>query len=299
MTETKGFFFRELGNPSLRTLLEASIFYGMDICRPVFPHVSLALCLLFAACSTTPIPAVRPPDVEERAVFGEMSAFYCKQQRWPVSWDEFLSSERGDEEAGSYVSDFLNPKLESPRAILLTLRYTNPQGVDRKVTFIAPPDCGESTRAEEVSIAGGRVTFSLPKRFVVLDAKVIKAKWKEGPYPDVAWQDSQKGIFVTVSFGEVQVEPGEMEEFKVELEDAYEGSVPKLQWVEKRLEDVGGSPELVHEFISESSNGVLVSYLVSRSFDGRQLSLSVAGPGDRQSEVEGLGGSIRDSLRVR
>ena len=271
----------------------------MDIRRSVFPHVSLALCLLLAGCSTTTAPAVRPPDVEERAVFGKMSAFYCKQHRWPVSWEEFVVNEQGDEETGSYVSDFLNPKLESPRAILLTLRYTNPQGIDRKVTFIAPPDCGESVKAEEVSIAGGRVTFVLPKRFVVLDAKAIKAKWKGGPYPDVAWQDSQKGIFVTVSFGEIQVDPGEMEDFKAELEEAYEGSVPKLQWIEKRLEDGGGSPELVHEFVSESSNGVLVSYLISLSFDGRQLSFSVAGPGDRQSEVESIGGSVRDSLRVR
>ena len=287
-----------LGNPSLRTLLEASIFYRMDIGRPVFSHISLALCLLVAGCSPTTAPSVRPPDGEERVVFGKMSAFYCKQHRWPVSWKEFATSEQGDEEAGSYVSNFSNPKLESPRAILLTLRYTNSQGIDRKVTFIAPPDCGESTNAEEISIAGGRVTFVLPKRFVVLDAQAIKAKWKGGPYPDVAWQDSQKGIFVTVSFGEIQVDLGEMEDFKAELEEAYEGSVPKLQWIEKRLEDVGGSPELVHEFVSESSNGVLVSYLISRSFDGRQLSFSVAGPGDRQSEVESIGIAVRDSLRV-
>ncbi len=209
-----------------------------------------------------------------------------------------MAAETNAEKADLYARSFLKAEVSSPRAILLTLRYSNSEGVDRKVTYIAPPECGEPKGDGRVSIAAGRVSFRLPREFEVLDAKAIKEKWKGGPYPDVAWRDA-RGIFVTVSFGEVALTPAEMEDFKVELEEAYEASLPKLSWVEKRMEEVEGSPELIHEFISETQNGLLVSYVISRSFDGRHLSVSIAGPGDRQQEIERVGSYIRETLRTR
>jgi hypothetical protein len=273
----------------------------MDLPRSFFSPISLILAvwaITLCGCSSTTPPEVRPPDIEERDLFQEMSAFYCKEQRWPATWDEFIAAEPNNERAALYTSSFLHAELSSPRAILLTLRYTNAQGGDRKVSFIAPPECGEAKSDGRVSIAAGRVSFRVPVEFQVLDAKAIKEKWKSGPYPDVAWRDS-RGIFITVSFGEVPLTPAEMEGFKEELEEAYESSLPNLSWIDRRIEEVDGSPELVHEFLSESPNGLLVSYVISRSFDGRHLSLSIAGPGERQAEVERVGFHVRQTLRTR
>lgn len=262
--------------------------------------VSLCGLLLSAnGCSTDqPTPPRAPEQIEQR-LFKDVSAFYCSQQRWPVSWGEFVQLQESVTPGSSgYLVKFADADLDSPRAILLTVRYKNEEGNDRKVTFIAPPDCNGGQSSDSISIAGGRVTFLLPDGFRVLDAKAIKAKWKDGPYPDVAWQSLKNDIFVTVSFGEVSVEPSEMEDFKVELEEAYE-SLPGITWIEKRLEDVDGSPELVHEFLSDSAGGSVVSYNLARSFDGRHMAISVAGSGDRIKPVESTAAVIRESLRVR
>jgi hypothetical protein len=257
--------------------------------------------LLFSAygCSTVePTPPRAPEQIEER-LFKDVSAFYCSQQRWPASWGEFVQlQESAAPGASGYLVKFSDAELDSPRAILLTVRYKNEEGNQRKVTFIAPPDCNGGRSSDTVSIAGGRVTFYLPEGFQVLDGKAIKAKWKDGPYPDVAWQNLKTDVFVTVNFGEVSVEPAEMEAFKVELEEAYE-SLPGITWIEKRLEDVDGSPELVHEFMSDNPSGSVVSYNIARSFDGRHLAISIAGAGDKIKAVESTASVIRGSLRVR
>jgi hypothetical protein len=62
---------------------------------------------------------------------------------------------------------------------------------------------------------------------------------------------------------------------------------------------VDGSPELVHEFMSDNPSGSVVSYNIARSFDGRHLAISIAGAGDKIKAVESTASVIRGSLRVR
>jgi hypothetical protein len=143
------------------------------------------------------------------------------------------------------------------------------------------------------------VRFKRPQGFEPLKGNEIKAKWKDGPYPDVAWQDPTKSIFITVSFGEVAVEPSDLESLKGELEAAYEGSLPGLVWIEKSLAGDEEPPKLIHMISSGAAGGKSLSYTMSMSFDGRLLTIGVLGPASRQKEVEEIGNSLRRSLKLR
>jgi hypothetical protein len=239
------------------------------------------------------------PEPTEKIVFDAVTSFYCAEKRWPSTWDELIQFEGLSTEGHHAVGEMLTPALSSPRALLLVVRYKNMQGADRKVTYIAPPECGPSSDPDLASMVGGRVTFKRPKGFELMKATEIKAKWKDGPYPDVAWQDPSKGVFVTVSFGEVQVEPGDLESLKEELELAYEGSLPNLVWIEKSLAADEEPPKLIHMLSSDGPSGTALTYSMSMSFDGHLLTIAVLGSGAKDKEVEEVGNFLRRSLKLR
>ncbi len=255
--------------------------------------------LLAGGCAPVSPTVPRQPESAEELVFGGVSSFYCSQKRWPTTWDELIHYEGLSTEAHHAVGEMLTPELSSPRALLLVVRYKNVQGIDRKVTYIAPPECNVRKDSSRVSMIGGRVTFKKVKGFTPLKAQEIKTKWKDGPYPDAAWRDETGAALITVSFGEVPVEPADLAVLKEELEAAYEASVPGATWIERSLAGDEEPPKLIHMLASDTPSGRSLSYSMSMSFDGRLLTLSVSGPASRQKEVEEVGDSIRHSLRLR
>jgi len=261
--------------------------------------LSVTSLVALSGCSTKAPEAPRVPEPTEKIVFDAVSSFYCAEKRWPKTWEELIHFEGLSPEGHHAVGEMITPALSSPRALLLIVRYKNIQGADRKVTYIAPPTCGAKDDPTRVSMVAGRVSFSKLKGFQSMKADEIRAKWKDGPYPDVAWQDPSKTIFVTVSFGEVPVEPSDLEALKEELELAYEGSLPNLEWIEKSLAADEEPPKLVHMLSSDGPSGKTLSYSMSLSFDGRLLTIAVLGPSVRQPEVEEAGNSIRRSLKVK
>ena len=253
---------------------------------------------MLAGCSMLAPDAPRTPEAAERTVFDAMSSFYCAEKRWPTSWDELIHFDGLSPEGHHAVGEMITPTLSTPRALLLVVRYKNMQGKDRKVTYIAPPECG-AVDDSLVSMIGGRVTFKRQSGYEPLKGAEIKSKWREGPYPDVAWQDPSKSVFITISFGEVPVEPSDLEALKGDLEGAYEGSLPGLVWIEKSLASDEEPPKLIHMISSDSPTGKSLSYTMSMSFDGRLLTIAVLGPATLQKEVEEVGNSIRRSLKLR
>lgn len=254
--------------------------------------------LSVSGCSTVKPDAPRIPEAPEKTVFGAVSSFYCSEKRWPATWDELIAYDQLSDEGHHAVGEMISPQLSSPRALLLVVRYKNMQGIDRKVTYIAPPQCGE-VDPSLVSMVGERVRFKRPVGFEPLKGAEIKAKWKDGPYPDVAWQDPSKSVFITISFGEVAVESSDLESLKGELEAAYEGSLPGLVWIEKTLASDEEPPKLIHMLSSGPATGTSLSYTMAMSFDGRLLTVGVLGPASRQKEVEEVGNSLRRSLALR
>jgi len=259
----------------------------------------LGALLCFAGCSPVAPTAPRTPEAGEKTVFTAVSSFYCSERRWPKTWDELIHYEGLSTEAHHAVGEMIAPDLSSPRALLLVVRYKNMQGIDRKVTYIAPPECEGSKDAAYVSMVGGRVTFKKIPGFEPLKGVEIKAKWKDGPYPDAAWRDESGAVLITVSFGEVPVEPADLGGLKEELEAAYESSVPGVTWIERSLARDEEPPKLIHMLSSDTSSGRSLSYSMSMSFDTRLLTLSVSGPASRQKEVEEVGNSLRHSVRLR
>ncbi|MEN9845998.1 MAG: hypothetical protein RIS36_1145 [Pseudomonadota bacterium] len=293
----KSFFTRKLLGVYLLSMTRAhsSIFFA---CRPII----LGAFLLTTGCSEMAPQPLRTPEPTEKIVFNAMSSFYCAERRWPKSWDELAHFDRLSPEGHHAVGEILTPELSSPRAILLVVRYTNAQGLDRRVVYIAPPECDDakgSTRVStRVSMAGGRVSFDKIPGFSQLDGAAVKAKWKDGPYPDVAWQDPSRGIFVTVRFGEVPITPQELPALQEELEGAYESSLRNLTWIERRVAADEEPPKLVHILSSDTSSGTTISYTMSMSFDGRLLTISVSGPAERERGIEQVARSLRRSLRL-
>ena len=264
-------------------------------CRLLF----LGALFCVGGCSSVSPTTPRTPESGEKTVFNAVASFYCSEQRWPKTWDELIQYDGLSAEAHHAVGEMISPELSSPRALLLVVRYKNMQGIDRKVTYIAPPECDGRKDAAYVSMAGGRVTFKKIAGFGPLKAPEIKAKWKDGPYPDAAWHDQAGAILITISFGEVPVEPADLGGLKEELEAAYEASVPGVTWIERSLAAGEEPPKLIHMLSSDTPSGRSLSYSMSMSFDGRLLTLSVSGPAARQKEVEAIGNSLRHSLRLR
>ncbi len=261
--------------------------------------LALSAVFLSSGCSEMAPQPPRAPEPVEKVVFDAMSSFYCDQKRWPASWDELIHFEGLSPEGHHAVGEMLTPEISSPRSILLVVRYKNAQGIDRKVVYIAPPECEGTKDSTRVSMAGGRVSFARLQGFEQLNGAAVKAKWKEGPYPDVAWRDASQGIFMTVRFGEVSVEPSDLPILKEELEAAYESSVPSLTWIERSVAADEEPPKLVHVLSSETASGTTVSYTMSMSFDGRLLTISISGPADREKAIEKVATSVRRSLRLR
>lgn len=290
--------YRSGVNPSLLSRPWGSIFSSMS-----FSWFSRSLALgavfLSSGCSDMAPQPPRTPEPVEKVVFNAISSFYCDQKRWPKSWDELIHFEGLSPEGHHAVGEMLTPEISSPRAILLVVRYKNAQGIDRKVVYIAPPECAGMKESSRVSMAGGRVSFARLPGMEQLDGAAVKAKWKEGPYPDVAWQDAAQGIFVTVRFGEVSVEPADLPILKEELEAAYQSSVPSLTWIERSVAADEEPPKLVHILSSESASGTTISYTMSMSFDGRLLTISISGPADREKAIEKVATSLRRSLRLQ
>lgn len=264
-----------------------------------FGSLLLGVFLLVGGCSRVSPTTPRPPESAEKTVFNAVSSFYCSEKRWPKTWDELIHYEALSTEARHAVGEMLVPDISSPRALLLVVRYKNVQGIDRKVTYIAPPECDRAKDSARVSMVGGRVSFKKVRGFEPLKAAEIKTKWKDGPYPDAAWRDETGAILITVSFGEVPVEPADLEVLKEELEAAYESSVPGVTWIERSLAGDEEPPKLIHMLSSDTPSGRSLSYSMSMSFDGRLLTLSVSGPASRQKEVEAVGNSLRHSLKLR
>ena len=265
----------------------------------IFRHVIFTTAVLAVGCSEISPKPARTPEPAEKVVFDAMSSYYCAQQRWPSSWDELAQFDGISPEGHHALGEMLTPELSSPRAILLVVRYKNAQGIDRRVVYIAPPECEGGKDPQRVSMAGGRVSFSRLPGFQQLDGAAVKAKWRDGPYPDVAWNDPTRGIFVTVRFGEVSVSPQELPELKEDLEGAYEASVPSLTWIERSVANGEEPAKLIHILSSDSPTGSTVSYTMSMSFDERLLTISVSGPAEREKEIDQVAGSLRRSLRLR
>ncbi len=268
------------------------------------------------------------PAAAEGALFRVVSDFYCTYRGWPTKWEDLLaflqaqanpsgmnpgvaaesSAFAADEAARDLerLQELPLPTLSVARAIALTMTYstsgTDEQGsagpipVMRRVTFIAPPACGEGGDPEAVSMAGGRVVFRIPDSFSVLSPSMIKERWKNPPFPDVAWSDSSSDSVVAVRFGEAELKSDTAKKFKKGLESAYEISVPGLTWISRKIEKEGKRPVLFHEFESDSSRGRLITAAISLPFDDKLLSLNVVGPARQREWVSAVASQLKQTL---
>jgi len=275
-------------------------------------------------CRVKPSSDLVGPAVSDRVLFKVVSDYYCTYRGWPTRWEEvvaFLESQAplpgsvpaaGDPTMEQVSADlgrlqeFSSPTLAVSRAIVLSVTYS-PLGssdpgssgaasVRRRVSFIAPPSCGDAGNPELVSIAGGRVLFRLPDSFSLLSTESIKERWKNPPFPDVAWSDSSSDAAVAVRFGEAELKSDTAKKFKSGLESAYEASVPGLRWITRKLDKAGNRPVLLHEFESDASRGRLITAVISVPFDDKLLSLNVVGPALQREWINAVALQLQQTL---
>lgn len=254
--------------------------------------------LFVGGCAQSASP-LRPPEEFEKETFTAISSFYCEYKRWPNDWNEFDEFLTAVGKGDSLGEDYRNPVLESPRAVLATLSYESMLGAARRVSFIAPPQCEESGDERDVQMCGGRVSFRLLKEFTVMGGVVIKERWRAPPYPDAAWKSKSGGYVIAVRFGEVDLEPAAVADFKQTLEAAYETSIPSLKWLVREVVEQNGRVFLAHEFESTSSRGRIATVVISTSFSGKLLTINVVGPAEGRSQVEEFARNITNSLRIK
>lgn len=241
---------------------------------------------------------MREAESPERRMFAVMSRYYCEHKRWPKTLEELEAFEESIEATHLDTGEFQNPTLESPRAVVLTLGYDNSIGVRRKVSFIAPPRCDEDKRDGEISIAAGRIRFEVPSGFSLMGGQEVKKRWRAPPFPDAAWRDPS-GVLIAIRFGDVEVAPAELESLEPSLAEAYESSVPALVWKRKGPRVSEDTVMLEHAFESDSSTGRLVNFVISTSFEGKLLAITLIGKIEDAERVEGLAQQVENSLRLQ
>ncbi len=241
--------------------------------------------------------STRKPESSEKRMFSVMSRYYCEHKRWPKTLDEVEAFAESVDESSIETGKFQNPTLESSRAVVLTLGYDNNLGTRRKVSFIAPPRCDDEKVDGEISIAAGRIRFEVPTGFVLMSGEAIKERWKAPPFPDAVWRD-ESGVLIAIRFGDVEVTPAELQPLEPSLTEAYEGSVPSLTWLRHGTRLVADRIVLEHEFESDSSIGRLVNFVISTSFDGKLLAITLIGRADEVARVEEMATHVESSLRI-
>lgn len=267
--------------------------------------VSLVFALVLSGCAMRRAPggdqgAARGPESLEKRMFRVMSEYYCAHSAWPPQWDQFVEF-AGDQGGDTKVYDTVkSPVIDSPRAIVLTLGYQREGGVRRKVTFIAPPSCSkdENKDKQRVSIVGGRVGFVLPDGFSLMKGEPVKEYWKKPPRPDAAWQ-AANGVVIAIRFGDVSVQPEELLSFSDSITEAYDTSVPGLVWRQREPLTSHEPVLLRHEFESDSSRGRLLNFVISTSFDGRLLAITIVGVVEEAESIEQAAERLLGSLEVR
>jgi hypothetical protein len=260
--------------------------------------VVVVVCGLLMGCAGRMGGSLRPAESTEERAFQFLSAFYCKEKRWPSGWDEFATFALPRDGGAELVGSFDNAQLSSPRAILLTLDYNDKAGAPRRVSFITPPQCSANSDQSVVSMAAGRVWFKLPYGFSVLGGKAIEERWKRPPYPDAAWEDPVSGVVLALRFGEAELPAGGMSAIKGKLEKSYEASVTNLSWLVRKIKTQGSAEFLLHEYESDSVKGRLLTASITFGFDRRLLTVNVVGPVDQRHAVETVAEAVYASFRL-
>jgi len=239
----------------------------------------------------------READTPEKRMFSVMTRYYCEHKRWPKTLEDVEAYHESVLETPLDTKEFRNPTLESSRAVVLTLSYDNAIGVRRKISFIAPPRCDDEKVDGEISIAAGRIRFEVPSGFSLMGTKAVKDRWRSPPFPDAAWRD-ESGVLIAIRFGDVDVAPAELESLEPSLAEAYESSVPSLAWVRKGPRKIDEKVILEHAFESDSSTGRLVNFVVSTSFDGKLLAITLIGRVEDSKRLELMAEQVENSLRL-
>lgn len=266
----------------------------------VFILAALVIISGCGASSVTPVGEGEPVqgvESSEKRMFSVMSRYYCEHKRWPKTLEEVQAFAESVEDGRFALEEFQKPSLTSSRAVVLTLGYDTELGARRKVSFIAPPRCDEEKIDGEISIAAGRIRFEVPPGFTLMTSEAVKGRWKAPPFPDAVWRD-EDGLLIAIRFGDVEVTSAELEELAPSLAEAYEGSVPSLKWVRQGPRVIDDRTVLEHEFESDSSNGRLVNFVISTSFDDKLLAVTLISRAEDAERVEKVATQVENSLRI-
>ena len=260
--------------------------------------VVLILSVFVSGCASRRSALLRSPESREEHAFQYLTAFYCKEKRWPASWDEFVTFALPHEAGDALVRYFGSPRISSQRAILLTVDYQDETAGPRRVSFIAPPQCVTNTDPMVVSMAAGRVLFNVPHGFSVLGGKAIEERWKRPPFPDAAWDDPVSEVVIALRFGEAELPAKGVSAIKSDLEKAYESSVTNLSWLVRKVKKQGSSEFILHEYESDSVKGRLLTASLTYAFDGKPLTVNVVGPVGQRDAIEAVAEKLYASFRL-
>jgi hypothetical protein len=126
----------------------------------------------------------------------------------------------------------------------------------------------------------------------------VKAYWKAPPYPDAAWT-ADDGRLIAIRFSDVELSADQTDGFLHDLTEAYEASVPSIQWRVREVQLIGERTFLRHEFENSSTKGRLINVVLSSSFGGYLFAITATGPVDRAAAVLEAAAQIEDTLKVR
>jgi len=157
---------------------------------------------------------------------------------------------------------------------------------------------GNVIAQDTVSLADGRLSFSVPSGFRALTDQEITLKYPSARPPQYVYANDGGGVSIAVTFSETVVSLEQLTELKLVLEQTLPRMVPGLQWLVREEAEINGRPWVHFELTSSAIDTDIHNHMYMTSFDGRMLGINMNSTVGEYEAVMGALTQSRDSIRV-
>ncbi|MCU0552673.1 MAG: hypothetical protein MUC48_25365 [Leptolyngbya sp. Prado105] len=126
--------------------------------------------------------------------------------------------------------------------------------------------------AGKVTLADGRISFTLPAGFTPLTQEEIALKFpRTGNPPSHAYGNAERNVTIAVTFSQAKLTPAQLPELKAALRPQISKAVPNLEWIKDEIIPVNNTQWVHYEFVSQAIDTKVHNDAYFTSFDGRMM----------------------------
>lgn len=161
------------------------------------------------------------------------------------------------------------------------------------------PTASLTTKAAEISLAGGRVTFVPPTGFTAMTSQEIAIKFPRGNPPQYVYANQARNVAVAITFSQARVTPEQLSEVQEALPSILAQTMPITKWITQAPTTINNRSWIRMEFISKAIDTKIHNDLYFTSFDGKLLGFNFNATVQQYAELKAELRKSRDSIIVK